>query len=386
MSKFDEIVNRRHIDSYKWDVSYDLPMWVADMDFKVDERIINSLKKRVDIGAYGYSNIPAEFYNSYKNFWYNRHNVDIPINSMLFTTGVVPLISSVVRKLTTVGENVVIMAPVYNIFYNSILNNGRNVLSSDLIYSNNEYSIDFVDLEKKLSLGQTTLMILCNPHNPIGKIWSKEELNKIGELCLKYNVILLSDEIHCDIVSPGKNYNSILSLSNDIKNNSIVAIAASKCFNMAGLQSACAVVINDNLRHKVWRGINTDEVAEPNFFTCYATICAFNECSDWLDEMNEYVYTNKKIFIDYINKNISDIKVINSEATYLLWVDVGALTNDAEKFTSFLADNTGLYVTAGGEYGCCGKTFFRINLATSKDNVVDALNRLSECVKLFKNR
>ncbi len=386
MFDFDNIAKRRNTNSYKWDVlDSELPMWVADMDFKVFPEITKSINKRASIGAYGYSVVPNDYYKAYCDFWYRRHNTIINKNSIIFSTGVVPALSSIVRKMTTVAENVLIMAPVYNIFYNSIYNNGRNILSSDLVYKDGNYSIDFLDLENKLALSQTTMMILCNPHNPIGKIWTCDELNKIGELCLKYNVLLVSDEIHADITSPNMSYNSVLSLSDNIKNNSIVLLSATKCFNMAGIHAAAVVVENEKLYHKVNRGLNTDEVAEPNFFAVDATITALNKGDLWLDEMNEYVYNNKKLFKEFVEKNIKDLHVVWGDATYLLWVDISQLSNDAITFCRFLREKTGLFVTEGNEYGKCANHFFRINLATSKENVLDALDRLKQGVILFKN-
>ena len=384
MSIFDEVVNRRNTNSYKWNVGdNELPMWVADMDFKTAPVVIDAIKRRVEIGAFGYSCVGEEYFKAYKDFWKRRHNVNIDIDEMIFSTGVVPALSSIVRKLTTVAENVVIMAPVYNIFYNSIYNNGRNILSSDLLYDGNNYSIDFVDLEEKLSRSQTTMMILCNPHNPIGKLWDYETLTKIGELCLKHNVVLVSDEIHCDIVKPGLNYVSVLSLNKDIRNNSVVLLAASKCFNLAGLQSATVVVPNKVLRHKVNRGLNTDEVAENNFFCTDAIVAALNDGEEWLNELNLYLDENKKVFSDYVIKNVPSLKVIEGEATYLVWVDTSKLEKDAKKFTDFLREKTGLFVTAGEEYGKCGRSFFRINLATQRVNIMDALERLKRGVELY---
>lgn len=239
------------------------------------------------------------------------------------------------RKLTTPAEKVLIQTPVYNIFFNSIVNNGRQVLQNPLKYDGNEYSIDFDDLELKLSDPQTTLMILCNPHNPIGKVWSKEELAKIGELCHTHHVTVISDEIHCDLTNHDFSYTPFAYVSDKCRENSITCIAPTKAFNLAGLQTAAVVVPNDNLRHRVWRALNTDEIAEPNAFAVEAAIVAFTKGADWLDELRTYIQENKTIATAYIEHEIPGAKVILSQATYLLWVDcqrIMGYANEAARF------------------------------------------------------
>jgi cystathionine beta-lyase len=306
---------------------------------------------------------------------------------MVYSNGVVAAISSMVRKLTTHAENVLIQAPVYNIFYNSILNNGRNVLSSDLVYDGLGYSIDFADLEEKLSRPQTTLMILCNPHNPVGRIWSREELLRIGELCAKYGVTVISDEIHCDITPPHESYVPFASVSDVCRDISVSCIAASKTFNIAGLQSACVFAANPQLRHKVWRGINTDEVGEPNAFSMQANIAAYTECDLWVDEMRGYVFENKRIAADFINERIDGLRAEYSHATYLLWIDISELSDDSVEFCEKIRKYTGLYLSDGLEYGECGRAFVRMNLATQRERVYDGLERLRRgCEEYRKNK
>ena len=380
---FDKISNRRNTFSYKWNVKdNELPMWVADMDFICPPFVIEALQKRIDIGSYGYSYIPDEFYESIIGWWKRRHNIEFNKEWMIYSSGVVAAISSMVRSLTNVGDNVIVQSPVYNIFYNSIVNNKRVVLSNDLIYENGAYHIDFVDLEKKMSLEKTTLMILCNPHNPIGKIWNKEELEKIGKLAKKYGVFVISDEIHCDITEPGYSYQPFA--FNDInKDISITCLAASKVFNIAGLQSACLLIPNEDIRRKVNRGLNNDEVAEPNFFSMNANIAAFSLGDEWVDELNQYIANNKKYFIDFIKKELPHLHVVEGKALYLVWVDISYYSHDSKTLCLDLREKTGLFVSEGEEYGENGKDFFRINLATNLDNVKDGCNRLK---KYFQNK
>ncbi|MGD1818110.1 MAG: MalY/PatB family protein [Pleomorphochaeta sp.] len=381
---FDTIVDRRNTNSLKWDVKEnELPMWVADMDFKTAPCAIESLNNRVNHGVFGYSIVPDSWYDAYIKWWKERHNFEIEKQWLIFSTGVVPAISSIVRKLTTVAENVVIQSPVYNIFYNSIINNGRKVLESPLVYDDGKYSIDFEDLREKLSNPQTTLMILCNPHNPVGKIWDKETLIKIGKLCKENNVVVLSDEIHCDITIPNKTYIPFASVNEECKQNSVTCISPTKAFNLAGMQSSAVMIANKFLRDKVERGLNTDEVAEPNVFATTVATAAFNEGGPWLDALRKYISDNKDLVTDYIEKNIPEIKVVDAEATYLMWLDCKTITSDCEKLAAFIREETGLYLTAGNHYGKGGEGFLRMNVACSKKVVTEALKKLDKAIKKF---
>lgn len=381
----DEITNRRGSFSMKWNVGEnELPMWVADMDFETAPAVKYALMQKVEGGIFGYTIVPNDYYKSISDWWTKRHQFSINPDWIIFTTGVVPAISSILRKMTDVGENVLIQPPVYNIFYNSIRNNGRNIIENKLIYNNGKYSIDFNDLERKLSDPQTTMMILCNPHNPIGKVWDKDTLARIGELCTKHKVLVLSDEIHCDLTSPGVEYTPFASVSDLCAENSITCIAASKAFNLAGLQAASVVIPNPYIRHKVNRGLNTDEVAEPNAFAIDANIAAFTQGEAWLDELRAYIKSNKDIAAEFIHHNIPKLHVISSEATYLLWVDCQQITCDTDKLCDVIRDETGLYLSSGSAYGENGKSFIRINLATQKVRVLDGLERLKRGVQRYE--
>ena len=385
MYDFDRLTDRSDTLSYKWDVKPgELPMWVADMDFEVAPPIKNAIIKRAEHGIFGYTMTPDEYFLAVSKYWERRHGYRIPTEHMVYSNGVVAAISSIVRKLTTPAENVLIQAPVYNIFYNSIINNGRNVLSSDLVYDGHGYSIDFEDLEEKLARPQTSLMILCNPHNPVGRIWTREELAKIGALCHKHGVTVLSDEIHCDITAPGgEGYVPFASVNEECRHISVSAVASSKTFNIAGLQSACLFAEDPVLRHKVWRGVNTDEVGEPNAFSMQANIVAFTECDCWVDEMLEYVFENKRIACDFINNEINGMKAAFSEATYLLWIDICGVASDSVDFCDKLREFTGLYLSDGAEYGEAGRSFVRMNLATQRARVLDGLERLKKGAKMY---
>ncbi len=384
---FSQITDRRSSCSLKWDVAEnELPMWVADMDFQTAPGIRKAMENRVAHGVFGYNVIPEEWYRAYMDWWKENHHLNIEKEWLVFCTGVVPAISSAVRKLTTPGENVVIQTPVYNIFFNSILNNGRNVLESPLRYENHSYSVDFQDLEEKLSNPQTTLMILCNPHNPVGKIWDRETLEKIGELCDKYHVTVIADEIHCDLTAPGKEYVPFASVSETCRRISVTCLAPTKTFNLAGLQTAAVVVPNRFLRHKMWRGLNTDEVAEPNSFAVDAVVAAFTKGKPWLEELRQYLQDNKKLVVDFLEKELTGFHVISTDATYLLWIDCERTGEKTSEFTKFLRKETGLYLSRGSAYGQCGASFIRWNVACPRALLEDGLQRFKKGIEMFERR
>ncbi len=384
---FNSPINRRGTDSMKWDVAEnELPMWVADMDFQTAPEIIEALQQRVSQGVFGYTDVDDDWYDAYINWWKRRHNLEIDREWLMFCTGVIPALSSIVRKLTTPNEKVIIQTPVYNIFFNSILNNGCRVLESPLRYANGVYSMDFEDLEEKMSDPQASLMVLCNPHNPVSKIWSKEDLAKVGELASKYGVTVVSDEIHCDLTAPGKEYIPFASVSETCKDVSITCIAPTKAFSIPGIQTAAIFVPNKFLRHKVWRGINTDEVAEPNVFAAHAAVAAFNHGEEWLDEVRIHLFDNRHRVEEYVKANISELYVVPGDATYLLWIDISKLNVSSKDLATFIRKETGLYISAGTAYGGTGANFLRMNVACTRDNLEDGLERLKNGINLFKTK
>ncbi|MCQ2097390.1 MAG: pyridoxal phosphate-dependent aminotransferase [Fibrobacter sp.] len=399
---FDEVVNRRGTNSLKWDVpENELPLWVADMDFATAPAVVDAIKKRTECAAFGYSIIPEEWNQAYVGWWKRRYNYEMDPESLIFCTGVVPAISSIVRKVTTPAENVVILTPVYNIFFNSIVNNGRNVLQCPLRYDEaaadkcraesdkniagencaaDVYGIDWDALEKALANPQTSLLIFCNPHNPVGKIWTAEEIARVGELCRKHSVTVISDEIHCDLTKPDKRYISFASVSETCRDISIVCMAPTKTFNIAGLQTAAVSVANPTLRHKVWRGLNTDEVAEPNVFAIQAAIAAYNEGEPWLDELLQYIQGNRELVADFIAREIPQVKLIDAEATYLLWLDCRDFCKrrgmNTEQLEKDIRDNAQVFISKGSIYGDAGEGFMRMNIACTKATLQEALSRL----------
>ena len=383
---FDKIINRRETGSLKWDVSKnELPMWVADMDFETLPEIQEALVERVAHGVYGYSVIPDEWSQSYVDWWDKRHHFHMNLEKLIFTTGVIPALSSAVRKFTTPGENVLVQTPVYNHFFYVIRNNGRNIVENQLLYDGENYSIDWEKLEQQLSNPQTTMMILCNPHNPIGKIWDKETLAGIGRLCKKYDVVVVSDEIHCDLTAPGKEYIPFASVNETCRDISVTCLAPTKTFNLAGIQTAAVYVENPLLHHGMKCQLNTDEVAEPNVFAVPAVIAAYQNGAGWLDELRNYIHQNKQYVTEFLQNKIPEIYPVVSDATYLMWLDCRKLTEDSRKFTDFIREKTGLFVMRGSVYGKNGEGFLRLNIATSKLIVEDGMQRLLEGVTAWKN-
>ncbi|MQS52589.1 MalY/PatB family protein [Companilactobacillus mishanensis] len=384
MYDFEHTIDRRKTDSVKWDIAdNELPMWVADMDFQVAPEIVEAIKDKADQAVFGYEEPHADYFNAVAEWYETEHRFRPKTDWMMFVTGVVPAISSIVRRISSVGDNVLVQAPVYNIFYNSIVNNGRHVLSNDLVFDDGKYHIDFADLERKLSDPLTTLMILCNPHNPVGKIWSRDDLIKIAELCNKYNVKLLSDEIHGDITFNKDGYTPVFSLPEDLIQNVMVTVSPSKTFNVAALHAATIIVPNENLRDQVNRGINSEELAEPNSFAIPATIAAYTKGHDWLKALKQQLMTNRMLVEDFLNSELPGSKLIKSDATYLLWIDTKNISDDSEELANFIRKETGLYLSAGSVYGGDGSDFLRMNIACPESSVRDGLSRLKKGIELF---
>ena len=375
---FNKISERRNTHSDKWAVKEnELPMWVADMDFvtmpEIQEAVINAAKD----GSYGYSFCTDEFFKAYQYWWKSRHEIDIDYKNMVFVSGVVSALDSLVRTLTNENDNVMILSPVYNNFFTVVTSNKRNLVTSNLIYKNDDFFIDYEDVEEKIKNNNVKLFIFCNPHNPIGKIWKKEEIEKLYHILNKYHVQMISDEIHCDIVEPGCKYVPALSISKDI----IVCIAPSKVFNLAGLQSAVTVVNNPELKEKIQKAFYHDDIGEPNYFAVPATIAAYTKGATYVNELNQYLLSNKEYVKEFLNKNLPHVKLVSGQATYLLWLDISHYGIPSDVFVKELRKETGLYINDGLHYGPNGGDFIRVNIATNLDNVKDGMNRLYSYLK-----
>ena len=376
---FESVIDRHNTNSVKWDYfDDDIPMWVADMDFKVAFPIQNAILKRANHPVFGYTIVPDELFESYINWWDSRYDLKMSREDMAYSIGVMPSISSMIRCLTDVGDEILIQTPVYHVFFYVIEENDRKVLENELIYENGEYKIDFEDLDEKLS--KVKLMILCNPHNPIGKIWPESDLARIGELCRKHNVILISDEIHCDLTDPEVDYNPFVSDDNVIR-----CLSPSKSFNIAGFQSSVVHATNRELLEKIKTQMHVDNSDACNVFATSAVMAAYNESSGWLDELKKVLYKNKSIVRDYLANELPIIKLVESDATYLLWLDCSALGVSSKILSEFLRTNQGLFLSAGCDFGRCGDNFLRMNIACPEKLLDEGLRRLKAGIISLNN-
>ena len=381
---FDTIIDRKNTSSLKWDYfDTQFPMWVADMDFKVAPEIIEALTKRVQHGIFFFFLIPDEYFNSYINWWKNRHDFKMKKENLLFSVGVMPSISSIIRALTEETDCVLIQTPVYHIFFKVIFDNNRKVVENKILYDGERYSIDFADLEEKLSNDKVTMMLLCNPHNPVGKIWNKEELEEIASLCEKYDVILISDEIHCDLVDPGNDYIALESIVTDY-DKIITCLAPTKTFNIAGIQSSVIHIKNRQMYEKIRNRLEIDDSSHINVFSIVATISAFNECEEWLNQLNEYIYQNKLLVDDFLKKELPIVKLVSSDATYLLWLDCSKMKLKSKELVEYINKTSGLLLSPGVQFGENGDNFLRLNIACPRKMLLDGLNRFKEAINNIK--
>lgn len=383
---FDEVVNRNNTNCSKWDTTKKgvLPMWVADMDFKVATPIIKSLNKRTKHAVFGYTMIPDEYYEAEIYWWKKRHNFKIKKEWIEPTVGVIPSLSATVQAFCKKGDKVLIQSPVYNYFNSSITNNKCEIIRNYLVYKNGKYSIDFKDFEEKLKDEKVKLFILCNPHNPVGRVWQFHELKKMGELCIKHNVIILSDEIHRDLVYKDFKYTPMASISKEILNQTITCTAPSKTFNLAGLKTSNIIIANSKYKAKVNRSLNINETIEPNVYGIEALISAYTKSENWLDELLIYIEENKDYVIKAINK-IDGLRVCKPEATYLLWIDCSKLEIHCDELVKIIEERGKLRIASGATYGKNGENFIRINIACSMSTLKDGLKRLKKAIKYIKN-
>lgn len=381
---FDRIISRRNSNSFKWDSAPDpeiLPMWVADMDFRTAPPIIEALVKRAQHGIFGYTKVPAAYYDAVIQWFGRRHDFLIYSDWIMFTTGVVPALSAIIMALTEKGDKVIVQEPVYNCFFSSVRNNGCTLVSNDLVYRNGRYSIDFDDLERKASDPAAKLLLLCSPHNPAGRVWTKEELTHIGEICLRNRIIVISDEIHCDLVYDGHRHLPYGSICREFLMNSVTCTAPSKTFNLAGLQVANIIAADPDIREKINKTLNINEVCEINCFAIEALISAYQEGESWLEELKNYLYGNYIVLCDFLNRNLPSLKVLPLEATYLAWIDCRALGMSSSDIVRKLYEEEKLWLNEGTLYGENGEGFIRINLACPWQILRKGLEKLKHALE-----
>lgn len=381
---FDSVTPRRGTLSYKWDSAPEgvLPMWVADMDFKTAPAIIDALRKRIDNGIFGYTLVPDEYYNAVISWFSRRHEWTIERDMMIYTSGVVPAISAIIKALANPDENVIVQTPVYNCFFSSIRNNGCVILECPLIHKDDAYDIDFSRLEKDASNPDTTLMLLCNPHNPAGRVWSRDELKRIAEICARNGVTVISDEIHCEFVFDGYRYTPFATVAEETGCKTVVCVSPSKAFNIAGLQIANIVAPDEDTRARIDKAININEVCDVNPFGVIATIAAYNEGEEWLSQLLDYIRGNYEFMKDFCRKNLPDFPIARLEGTYLVWMDCTRLGLKSEALEEKLIEDVSLWLNAGTMYGTIdGEGFMRWNIACPRSVLADGLNRFLRFVQ-----
>lgn len=383
---FDEIVSRRHTCSYKWDSALSdekevLPLWVADMDFRTAPVIVEALERRVRHGIFGYVRVPDAYYESVARWFVRRHGWKMETDWIIYTSGVVPAISAAIKALTVPGDGVVVQTPVYNCFFSSIRNNGCRVVPNPLIYENRTYRIDFEDLDRKTADPGVRLLLLCNPHNPAGRVWTREELVRIGEICQKNGVRVIADEIHCELVFPGHEYVPFASTGENQLRNSVTCVSPSKAFNLAGLQIASIISCDRTVRERIDRAININEVCDVNPFGVEATIAAYEGGEDWLLQLLDYLKGNYDLLCDFFKTYLPQIPVTSLEGTYLVWTDCRAFHLPSDVLQTLLLEETGLWLNSGTLYGAEGEGFLRWNIACPRVVLHDALTRFLHFVQ-----
>ena len=381
---FDEIIPRRGTNSYKWDSARDadvLPMWVADMDFRTAPPVVEALRKRVEHGIFGYVRVPDAYYAAVTNWFARRHDWQIEKEWIIYTTGVVPALSAVIKALTAPGDKVMVQTPVYNCFFSSIRNNGCGMIANPLIYRNGTYQIDFADLEQKAADPSVKVLLLCNPHNPAGRVWTKQELTRIGDICIRNNVWVVADEIHCELVFPGHTYIPFASISQEFLMHSVTCTSPSKAFNLAGLQIANIISADTDIRTKIDKAININEVCDVNPFGVEALMAAYNDGEEWLEELKQYLFANYNYLRVYFEEYLPEFPVATLEGTYLVWADCSVLNQSSDETVKTLLEKEKLWVNEGSLYGEAGEGFIRINIACPRQQLIEGLNRLRRALK-----
>lgn len=380
---FDEIIERRGTGSVKWDESPSadvIPMWVADMDFKAAPAILEAIRRRAEHGVFGYALVEDDYYDTIISWFQRRHQWSIRREEILYTTGVIPAMSCAIKALTMPGEKVLILSPDYNCFFSSIHNNGCEVLESVLRFSRNipnRFEVDWEDFEHQCADEKTTAFLLCNPHNPTGRVWSKEELQQMADICHRHQVHIISDEIHCELIMPDHQFCPMATVDDE----AIILNSPTKSFNIAGLQVANIICRNAEWRRRINRAININEVCDLNPFGPVALKAAYNESEAWIDELNQYLWDNYQALSDFVAQNIPQWKVMPLEGTYLVWVDVSLCCDNVTAYTDKLMQEAKVWLNPGTMYGAeSGKGYVRINIACPRSRMMEALQRISTVV------
>ena len=385
---FDTVIDRHNTNSLKWDYAKRrnkptdaLPLWVADMDFKCPKEVTDALVKKANHAIFGYSEPLDSYYEVLENWFTKHYNWTPTRNKFILVPGVVFGICAVINALTKEGDSIIINQPVYYPFSESIRDNKRKLVVSNLVRDNDKYKIDYEDFEKKIIDNNVKLYILCNPHNPVGRVWTYDELKKISDICLKHNVFVISDEIHADFVYKGYKFTSYATLGSDALNNAVICTAPSKTFNLAGLHNGNIYIENDSIRRRVRFEINKIGYSQSNIMGIVACEASYKYGEAWLKELLEYLEKNIEFVREYLEIKIPKIKLIEPEGTYLIWLDCKELGLDDEKLNDLILNKAKLWLDEGNIFGEVGKFYERINIACPKATLKEALDRLYNALR-----
>jgi cysteine-S-conjugate beta-lyase len=386
MYSFDDVIDRRNTYSVKWDDTERvfgakdvLPLWVADMDFPAPQAVIKALHERIAHGIFGYTVIPDSLKDAIKNWLKSRHQWEIEPSWLSFSTGVVPEIANAIEAFTDQNDRIVVFTPVYPPLFQLVKKHHRTLVTSPLRLTENRYEIDWDDFEKKIQGAK--LLLLCSPHNPGGRVWTYEELKKIGELCIKHNVIVISDEIHADLTFPPHQHVPFASIDPAFAENSVTCIAPTKTFNLAGLQAAAAIIPNETLKRQFNKVQQRQGFFTLNTFAVAGTEAAYRHGEEWLDALLRYLQENIDYLCSYIETNLPKLRVIRPEATYLVWIDCRQLDVTEQQLKQLLLEKGKIAVEFGSKFGEEGRGFIRMNIACPRKTLEDALFRLSAALQ-----
>lgn len=393
MTDFDEIIDRRNTCSIKYDFAARrgkpeglLPLWVADMDFKSPDCVIRALEEKARHGIFGYSDSLDDYFQVLKGWFSSRFGWEIKPEWLVKTPGVVYAVNTAVRALTNEGDSVLIQPPVYYPFTEAIRANKRRLIANQLNYTGGRYSIDFDDFEKKIIDNDVKLFILCSPHNPVGRVWTMDELTRMGDICLKHGVTVVSDEIHADFTYPGHTHNVFADIKQEFKDMTITCTAPTKTFNLAGLQISNIFIPNGSLRSRFRHEINRSGYSQPNIMGLVACKAAYAEGSEWLSELRAYLKGNLNLLSSFLEKNIPQVRLVEPEGTYLVWLDFKELGLTDKQLDDFIVNKTGLWLDGGTMFGAGGEGFQRINIACPKSILEMAMLQLKQAINDFQNR
>lgn len=386
MYNFTDAPNRKNQGCTKWDKAdllYGgqnlLPMWIADMDFEVAPPIVSAIEKRVQNKVFGYDFLTDEYFEAVKGWMKKRHHYEIEKEWITFTPGIVTALHMAVNAVTQPGDEVLITSPVYGPFFGATTDEGRTLVDVPLIEEDGYYTMDFEGMEKAVT-PKTKAMLLCSPHNPGGRVWTREELEKLDAFCQKHNIFVIADEIHNDLILTDREHIMYGNVSEHAKMNSIICTAPSKTFNLAGIQGSNILIANEEVR-KVFQAQVAKAHASANDFAGPATIAAYNESEAWLDELLEVLKSNSQYFVDFIHEHSPELKVRMNEATYLMWLDCRGLGMTEEELGKWFAEKVGIAANAGSWFGKTGTNFRRLNMACPRSFVEDACQRIEKAVK-----